>query len=86
MQEIRAPTQHIMRQVKYSEFSTLFQVGNQRVFRFVVLYFQRCRKEKSCAAFLLFISAELAEGHKTMPPLPDCSGCSDKQLLMKERS
>ncbi len=67
MQEIRAPTQHIMRQVKYSEFSTLFQVGNQRVFRFVVLYFQRCRKEKSCAAFLLFISAELAEGVKLCP-------------------
>ena len=61
------PTQHIMRQLKYSEFFTLFQVGNQRVFRFVVLYFQRCRKDKSCTAFLLFISAVIGRGHKTMP-------------------
>ena len=27
----------------------------------------------------------IGRGHKTMPPLLDCSGCSDKQLLMKER-
>lgn len=36
--------------------------GNIARTLFLQLYFQRCRNEKSCAAFLLFISTGPAEG------------------------
>lgn len=47
---------------------------NKRVLGFMVLYFQRCRKEKSCAAFLLFISADWQKGIEDIPSLLSCSG------------